>query len=41
MNIWLAWFDSYDEKARTADGSGPDPNPNPDPDPNLDLPYEN
>jgi hypothetical protein len=36
MDIWLAWFDSYDEKARTADSSGPGFNP----DFNFDFPYE-
>jgi hypothetical protein len=47
VNIWLAWFDSYDEKARTADnsgsdsgsGSGPGSGLGPDYDSNLDLPY--
>jgi hypothetical protein len=38
MDIWLAWFDSYDEKARTVDGSGSDFDSGPDS--NLDLPYE-
>jgi hypothetical protein len=40
VDIWLAWFDSYDEKARTADNSGFGSGFDFNSDFNFDFPYE-
>jgi hypothetical protein len=40
MNIWLIWFNSYHEKARTTDNNGSGFNFISDSDSNFDFPYE-
>jgi hypothetical protein len=40
MDIWLTWFNSYDEKARTANNNESGSDFDSDSDLNFDLPYE-